>query len=181
MEKLNLIYCGNPILAKPSEEITVIDNEIKELALEMHKTMRKEGGIGLAAPQIGINKRLCVIECPENKKSYTLTLINPQIKSFFGEKVPFEEGCLSVPGITARVIRPSGIILNALDINGENITINTDGLLARVIQHEIDHLDGILFTEQLEKEEYFIVERRLKKLIKKTKKELNILTGRKAN
>ena len=138
----------------------------------MLETMREAGGIGLAAPQVGIGKRLIVLEVPEfaeedeeerePKKKILFKLVNPEIVSSEGEQ-KYEEGCLSVPGVTAEVKRAATVIVRATDENGKAIEINTHGLLAVALQHEIDHLDGILFIDRLSRLKREFVVRRYKR------------------
>lgn len=120
----------------------------------MFETMYDEPGIGLAAPQIGVSKRLVVIasvaEDEDGEKLCPpLVLVNPRITRFSQDKVPYEEGCLSVPGITEVVERPRVIHFEYTDLEGHSIERDAEGLLARVVQHELDHLDGILFVDRL--------------------------------
>lgn len=120
----------------------------------MFETMYDEPGIGLAAPQVGVSKRLVVIasvaEDEEGEKLCPpLVLVNPRITRLSHERVPYEEGCLSVPGITEVVERPRVIHFEYTDLEGRHVERDAEGLLARVVQHELDHLDGILFVDRL--------------------------------
>jgi peptide deformylase len=144
---LTILTIPNPILRKKSEEVSsekITEKKLQTLALNMAKTMKEKDGIGLAAPQVGENVRLITV----NTKDGILILFNPKItkKSFAKEWA--EEGCLSVPGIYGKVKRNKKINCIYLDISGEKRKISAEGLLARVIQHEIDHLDGILFIDK---------------------------------
>lgn len=130
--------------------------EIKELIADMIATMKKTGGIGLAASQVGVPYRIFTADI--DGKIYVF--VNPKIKDFSNDKVPLEEGCLSVQKIWGPVIRSRKLTIKALDENGKPIRIRAKGLLARVIQHEIDHLNGILFIDKAEKL-YKIVEEKL--------------------
>jgi len=131
------------ILHKKSKEVDVINDKIITMLKDMADTMYKEDGVGLAAPQVGILKRLVVIDAGDG----LLELINPVLKSQSGEQVNIE-GCLSVSDIFGEVKRPASVIIEALNTEGKQITINGEGLLARVCCHEIDHLDGILFKDK---------------------------------
>ncbi len=124
--------------------------EIKDLIAEMKRTMRLADGIGLAANQIGINARVFVAEIPGNQKSRGkfYAVFNPEIVKSEGESVDFEEGCLSVPKTFGKVKRPTNVVLTGLDANGKNIKIKAWGLLARIFQHEMDHLNGGLFIDR---------------------------------
>lgn len=121
--------------------------EIQKLIQDMIVTMKEAKGLGLAAPQVGVSLRVFTVDI-EGK---TYVFINPEIKDLSLEKVPFEEGCLSVPKIWGPVIRPKKLTIKALDENGRLIKIRAKGLMARVIQHEMDHLNGILFIDKAEK------------------------------
>jgi peptide deformylase len=148
MAKRNIIVYPNPVLRMISEEVTEIDEEIHELIKDMFEAMDEENGIGLAAPQLGVLKRILVVSLKE-KNFERLAIINPVISFFSEETVVMEEGCLSVPGINMDVRRPVKIILRGLTRSGRLVEINAAGLLARVIQHELDHLDGVLFIDRL--------------------------------
>lgn len=140
-----LIFYPNPILRRKAEKIKDPKSpEIQELIFEMLRTMEENDGIGLAAPQIGKSIRLCIVK----KDGKTHVLINPKIKSKSWSKEIAEEGCLSFPGKFIPVKRSKKIKVKALDKKGEEITLKADGLLARAFQHEIDHLDGILFIDR---------------------------------
>ena len=143
----NLRYGNDEILKKRSREIEEIDDKIKELASDMMETMHKFEGVGLAAPQVGILKRIIVIDLYEEGTQYTL--INPIIIKEKGEQI-VDEGCLSFPNQYGKVKRPKEIEVVALDLNGEKIKIKAKDLLAEALSHEIDHLDGILFVEKVE-------------------------------
>ena len=171
--QLHEIVCyGNPRLQEPSAPVSTVDAAVRELVADMFRIMYDAPGVGLAAPQIGVNKRIFVVGFEEKRQKTELAVINPKITGFFGEEVPYEEGCLSVPGISALVMRPSGIMLEGLDLEGKPFTIRTDGFLARVIQHEYDHLEGKLFVDRLDAEEMERIAGALKRLGKRTKKKL---------
>lgn len=127
---------------------------LRPLVDDMFETMYAEPGIGLAAPQIGVSKRLVVIDAvPEEDGSETLApklvLVNPEITWFSSDRVPYEEGCLSVPDILETVERPRAIRFRYTDLEGRSLERDTAGLLARVVQHEVDHLNGILFIDRV--------------------------------
>lgn len=143
----NLRYEGDEILSKRAREIEVIDDKIKELATDMIDTMHKWDGVGLAAPQVGVLKRLIVIDLYEEGTQYTL--INPVLVKQKGEQ-EVEEGCLSFPNKFGKVIRPKEVEVEALDINGKKVKIKAKDLLAQALCHEIDHLNGIVFTCKVE-------------------------------
>jgi peptide deformylase len=116
----------------------------------MFEIMHKERGIGLAAPQIDIGKRIIVVDTGE-ERSRRLALINPEILEFSDNLEPYEEGCLSVPRLLADVVRPAEIVIRGINTNGNEVEFEASGLMARVLQHEIDHLNGILFIDRIEK------------------------------
>ncbi len=133
-----------PILRKKSREIEKIDRKIEVLLDDMKETMELANGIGLAAPQVGVLKRVIIVDIGNGLMEF----INPVIVSEEGKNVA-EEGCLSIPGKYEDVERPNKIKVKALNRKGEKIELNAEGLLARVLCHEIDHLDGILFIDKI--------------------------------
>lgn len=141
------MHLGNETLKKKAEPVAEVTEEIRALVEEMFITMDKEEGIGLAAPQIGRSIRLFVLKADDGVKR---TFINPQIIQTSTEVSSYEEGCLSIPKIYADVIRPERVTVQALNEKGRRFTLEADGLLARVIQHEYDHLDGILFIDRID-------------------------------
>ncbi len=139
----NIVKEGDEILRKKSKEVDRIDEKVITLLKDMAETMYNAGGVGLAAPQVGILKRIVVIDTGEG----LIELINPVIVSQKGEQVDVE-GCLSVPGVYAEVKRPAEVEVEALNAKGEKITVKGTELLAVALCHEIDHLDGILFKDK---------------------------------
>lgn len=137
---------GDEILRKRSKEVEKVDDKIRQLLDDMVETMHKYNGVGLAAPQIGILKRLVVIDLYDDKGP--IKLVNPEIIKEKGTQ-EVEEGCLSFPNKFAKVIRPEEVTVKALDENGKQIKISAKGLLAQAISHEIDHLNGILFVDKI--------------------------------
>ena len=165
MVKKKILILPDPVLRKVSKPVKSINSEIKSLMDDMLDTMYAAPGIGLAAVQIGILKRVIVIDVSKNnEKKQPLFIVNPKITSKSKEFVSYEEGCLSIPNQFAEVRRPNSCKINFLDYNGKKQEIYAEGLLATCIQHEIDHLNGILFIDYLSK---------LKKdlILKKTKKQ----------
>lgn len=139
---------GDPILRKKSREIEVIDDRLLELLEDMVETLHaSKDGIGLAAPQVGVLKRAIVIDLSEEGGEGPLKLINPKIVKAKGEQV-CREGCLSVPGLLGDVTRPAEVIVEALNEKGEKVKIKGKEIMAVVLCHEIDHLDGVLFTDK---------------------------------
>ena len=137
---------GDEILRKKSREVDVVDDKIRELLDDMLETMHKYNGVGLAAPQVGILKRVVVIDLYDDNGP--LKLVNPKIVKQKG-KQEVEEGCLSFPNQYAKMIRPEEIVAEALNEKGEKIKIKAKGLLAQAICHEIGHLDGVLFIDNM--------------------------------
>ncbi|MDP4180205.1 MAG: peptide deformylase [Bacillota bacterium] len=137
---------GEEVLRKKAKEVGVIDERIVTLAEDMAETMYNEDGVGLAAPQVGILKRMVVIDVGEG----LLTLINPKITQEDGEEIDIE-GCLSVPDVVGEVKRPFKVTVEAKNLKGEDFVIEGEGLLARALCHEIDHLNGVLFIDRAEK------------------------------
>lgn len=157
MKTLPIYTYGFEVLRKKTKKVTKIDDKFIELVGSMFNTMHKASGIGLAAPQIGSDMALTVIDISrteEKKKLKTepLTLINPVIKDFHGE-ITLEEGCLSIPYVRGDVTRPETIYVEYQDLDLNKHYIELKGFIARVAQHEIDHLNGVLFIDHLNKEE----------------------------
>ncbi|HEB30159.1 MAG TPA: peptide deformylase [Spirochaetes bacterium] len=165
MVKRKIIVYPDPVLSLVSEEVTEIDEETQELIKDMFEAMDEEVGIGLAAPQLGVSERIMVVSIKE-KNFERLAIINPVISFFSEETVVIEEGCLSIPGINMDVRRPANIILRGLARSGRLVEINATGMLARVIQHEIDHLDGVLFIDRLSYKDKKAIEANLQALNK---------------
>ena len=147
---MKIITLPNPILIKKSDPIDKVNNNIKKLMDKMLSTMYKAPGIGLAAIQVGVPKRIIVLDIskdPEKKKP--MYFVNPVIVSTSKNNITYEEGCLSVPGQFAEIDRPDRCHVEYLDYNGNHKELKPEGLLATCIQHEIDHLEGILFIDYL--------------------------------
>lgn len=142
----NIREIGDPILNQRAKEVREMTPNLRALIEDMVETMRHANGVGLAAPQVGILKRLVVIECEEGELH---VLINPEIVERDGEQTGYE-GCLSVPGKTGIVTRPNHVKVKALNENMEPVTVEGEELLARALCHELDHLDGHLYTEMAE-------------------------------
>lgn len=135
----------DPVLRSRSEPIEVIDDEMRALADDMVETLIKRVGYGLAAPQVGVTQRLIVVDVEEE----LYVVANPEIVEMSEERVLGIEGCLSIPGIEAEVERAKWVRVSGLSLNEKKLPIDAEGLLARVFQHEIDHLNGILFIDHL--------------------------------
>ncbi len=149
MESLSLQIYGSKVLRMKGATVEEFDGELADFLDRMVGTMIIEEGVGLAAPQVGVSKQVAVVNSePENEKTL-IKMINPIIVSTSDETGSFEEGCLSVPGIRGNVIRPVAIEIHYQDETGEKHELKAEGLLARVIQHEVDHLNGVLFVDRL--------------------------------
>ena len=147
---LEIYKLGDDVLRQNAKRISKVDNSIRTLAKEMLQSMYAAKGIGLAAPQIGINKELLVIDINfEDSCAEPLILINPEITNYGSTLNSYEEGCLSVPGVYLNVVRPSTIKFKFRDEMGRPRKMKADGLLARCIQHEMDHLNGVLFVDRV--------------------------------
>lgn len=151
MAAMALTYMGNPVLRQVAEPVRKVNAEIKRLVAQMFETMALENGVGLAAPQVGVDKRVIVLDLShEGIKPFAL--INPEIIKAWG-KATDNEGCLSIPGVYLPVCRPESIKVKARDLNDRQTVFEASGLLARAIQHEIDHLNGALFVDKVEDKE----------------------------
>ena len=166
---MNVLYLGEESLRKVSEPVEDINDELRTLVREMFITMDADRGIGLAAPQIGKNIRLFIVKIDDGIERI---FINPQIIATSEEQCSYEEGCLSIPELYAPVVRPESITIQYKDINNRRKTLEADGLLARVIQHEYDHLEGVLFIDRLpEKEKNDMIEKFTRIRQRKAKRE----------
>lgn len=153
MAILNIVKDPDPVLRKKAVKLRKADEGIRKLALDMFETMLEAPGVGLAAPQIGKSIRLITVHVPEDEEDgqeeVSLLLLNPEIVKANGEQVG-AEGCLSIPGIAGNVTRAQQVTVKAIDMDNKPVRIKADGYLAIVLQHEIDHLDGIMFTDRIE-------------------------------
>lgn len=154
MAILDIVLEGDPRLRQKAHRIRTVDDSIRRIASDMHETMLDAPGVGLAAPQIGLGLRLIVVHVPEDfdeegSAATTLTLINPEIVKAQGRVLGYE-GCLSIPGWTGEVPRSDRVSIKALGLDSRPIKLKHEGWVARVLQHEIDHLDGILFLDRVE-------------------------------
>ena len=160
----------DPRLARKSTPVERVDEETKQLIDDMFETMYVAEGVGLAAPQVGITQRIIVVDCgPREKEDESplsaiepIAIVNPVVVAKEG-KIVWEEGCLSVPGYTDEVERAAKITVEGLDREGQPLTFEADGLLSVCIQHEIDHLEGVLFVDRLSRLKQALVKKKLKK------------------
>ncbi len=148
MAQLNIEMLGSPILRKRAVEVMAIDEEVRLLVNDMFETMYAAEGIGLAGPQVGVLKRVVVIDLKDEGQS-RYALVNPSLVQSLGEREKEEEGCLSIPGVSSLVGRNTHVVVEAVNEQGHPVRIEADGLLARCLQHEIDHLNGVLFIDHL--------------------------------
>src|SRR5215468_4502901 len=163
------VLWGSEVLDSPSDPVTDITGDEVKLVQDMIETMYKAPGVGLAAPQIGVSKRIMVTDTSSGeKKDCLFTLINPQIVDAEGEQFE-EEGCLSIPGFSANVVRPRKVVLRGLDLNGKEVFVEGSDLLARAFCHEMDHLDGKFFLDHLSFIKRDMIKRRIKKLMRQGK------------
>ena len=159
----NVVVEGDEILRKKCREVTEVNDRIRQTMEDMLETMRDSMGVGIAAPQVGIMRRMFIAE-PEPGRVYYM--INPVMLEQSGSQID-NEGCLSVPKLYANVKRPSRVVLKTQLLDGSALTAECGGLLARVLEHELDHLDGIVFVQKAEEEDYSKIENGVEKLIRK--------------
>ena len=182
---LKLRYFGDPVLRQSGRKIEKFDDQLASLSQEMIEVMRESDGIGLAAQQVGIAEQFCVMDVPEHPEYPILcvldgkalspsllmpmSLANPVVSPLPSDEYYYEEGCLSFPGINADVARPEKISVSYQDMDGVAHRLECDGLLARCIQHEVDHLNGVLFIDRMEKGTYAEIKKEVQSLKKETK------------
>ena len=164
---LNIVKFGDPVLREETEIVDLFDRELLILIENMFDTMYSSHGIGLAAPQIGVSKKIIIIDTKE-ENTPPLALINPSFMSVGDNKVSMREGCLSFPEIYVDVTRSEQIEVHAQNPEGNPVEFKADGLLARVVQHELDHLNGVLFVDYLNMIKKSLISGKLKKLKKES-------------
>jgi len=150
----DILIEGDPRLRQKAKKVSRIDDSLRRLAADMYETMLEAPGVGLAAPQVGILLRLITVDVPEDYDEegdphYSLTLLNPEVVKATGTQIEPAEGCLSIPNWIGTVPRAQRILVKARDLDFKEVKFWAEGFLARAIQHEIDHLDGILFTDRV--------------------------------
>jgi len=164
MSILKLRKYGDPVLRKKAEEIPSIDGEIRKLASDMLETLKSIGGIGLAGNQVGVAKRIFVIDRTHiDGEDQPIILVNPELLESSGDQV-IEEGCLSAPGIYEDVTRPLKVKVRGLNLEGVKIQIESQGLMSRALLHEIDHLNGVLFIDHLSTIKRKLLGKKLRKI-----------------
>jgi len=172
MSLLNIIIAPDPILKRSCKAVDCIDSDISKLMIDMLDTMRHAPGLGLAAPQVGVNKRVIVVDaCNKSDISSFYKIANPEIIWSSDDKKDHEEGCLSFPKYYEMISRPDKIKLKYLDENNETQVLEADGLLSVVIQHEIDHLNGIVFVDHISSLKRGMIIRKLRKYKKSIRME----------
>jgi len=150
---LTIRTLGDQELRQSARRISKVDEAVRDLARDLLRSMYSSSGIGLAAPQVGVHKQLLVIDLdPENPATPPMVLINPEIRSFGSGIDTYEEGCLSIPGVYLNVVRPAVVDVSYRDELGRPQRLKADGLLSRCIQHEMDHLNGVLFVDRVSDE-----------------------------
>lgn len=165
---LKIMEYPDPVLRAKNKSIDTFDDGLKKLVDEMFDVMYKTDGIGLSAPQVGINVQLMVFNpVGERGEGEEIVLVNPRVSNYFKKRVLFNEGCLSFPGIYADVERPESVKVDAKDITGARFMVNLSGLPARVFQHEFDHLEGVLFFDRMTDEVLDSIRAQLEALEKK--------------
>ena len=166
MALLKIVHYPEPVLLTPGDPVTTFDDELKKLVNDMFETMDEARGVGLAAPQVNVSKRLFVMDCSGGQDpAQRVALINPEIISVEGEQLA-EEGCLSFPGIYFNVKRELRAIVRAHDVNGELFELDGTELTARCLLHDTDHCDGIVFIDKTTTLKRQMVKRKIKKLQK---------------
>jgi peptide deformylase len=163
MGVLPIQLLGADVLRRRAEEVPGPDPELARLVADMFETMYDARGIGLAGPQVGVSKRVIVVDVHEEGVP-RMALLNPVIVEQGGERVKEEEGCLSIPGVGGVVERPATCVVEATDPEGRPVRVEADGMLARCLQHEVDHLDGVLFVDRLSPIKRTMVLRKYRKL-----------------
>jgi peptide deformylase len=150
MAPREIVLLGDPILREKAREVESFDEELQTLVDDMFETMAYAEGAGLAAPQIGISRRILVADARRDAgEDARVALVNPRVVESSAETDRAHEGCLSIPGVSEGVTRPSRVVVEGFDPSGEPVRIETEGLFGRVLQHEVDHLDGVLFIDRI--------------------------------
>jgi len=167
MSKLEIIELPDPVLRKVAVPVERVDDELRKLADGMLEAMYDAPGIGLAAPQVGVSRRLVVLDVSEKDgEKNPLVLVNPLIVTRSDERRTYEEGCLSIPDVKVEIERPAAVTVRFLDRNGLQQELAAEGLLATAIQHEVDHLDGRLIIDFLSRLKRDIIIRRFRKQLR---------------
>jgi peptide deformylase len=163
MSKLEIVNIPDPILRKSAAPIERVDETLRRLAEDMLETMYAAPGIGLAAPQVGVSRRLIVLDVADGEEKRPMILVNPEIVALGPEPRIYEEGCLSIPDVKVEIERPSTVTVRYLDVEGKARELAAEGLLATALQHEIDHLNGRLIIDFLSRLKRDMIIRRFRK------------------
>ncbi len=164
----DLVFHPDPVLRQATQVVSDYDEDLSTLIDDLSESMYFHKGVGLAAPQIGVSQRVAVVDVDQRDGTPRLIeLVNPEVVDVSSEKVEGEEGCLSFPDESEFVVRPTQVTVRAFDRHGQPFEITAEGLLGRALQHEIDHLDGVLFIDHLSRLRRSLVERRMKKRARK--------------
>jgi len=166
---LKLRYYGDPILRRRAMDVRTFDQSLAEVAAQLLEAMEREDGVGLAAPQVGLDLRLLValaMREPGDEEAQPVIMVNPEILERSHDTWVYEEGCLSIPGIRGDVTRPLTIKVRYQDVHGKEHTVETEGMFARILQHEIDHLDGKLFIDYLSTADKALIRPKLRNISK---------------
>lgn len=159
-----IVIYGEPVLREKAKPVEKFDQEVKDLVADMIATLKDANGLGLAAPQVGVSKRIFITDLSSLELTESMRVfINPEIIDTSGEVI-LEEGCLSFPGLYQKITRPEEIKIKALDVEGHEFELNVSGMLARAILHEYDHLEGVLFIDHLSSLSRALIKGKLKKL-----------------
>jgi peptide deformylase len=167
MSVLRIRIYGDPVLREKCAPIAEIDGDVRRLATDMVETLRNADGVGLAGPQVGETRRLIVVHPPAgagSERGEPRVLVNPEVLEQAGAEVSAEEGCLSLPGIYDAVKRRERVRIRAQDLDGGEVSLEADGMLSRILLHEIDHLDGVLFIDRIGPMRRALLRRRLREL-----------------
>ncbi len=171
MADLKMVKYGSDVLRKVAEPVEEITDEIRQLARDMLEIMYDSDGVGIAAPQIGVSKRIIIIDVdPYDPSKDPIALINPEIVDRQGQESA-EEGCLSVPEVRGEVKRAEKVTVVGLDLDGKKVRIEATELLARALQHEIDHLNGVLFIDHLSRLRHRLIKKQLQDIEKEARNE----------
>lgn len=164
LNHLLLTTFGNPVLRRKARTVTEFGDDLEGLARRMFEVMYEEEGVGLAAPQVGISKRIAVLDVPvDESQNYVGVIVNPEITAYEGTQKA-QEGCLSIPGLREDVVRHQWVRVQAQDLNGETFTVEGTDLLARAFQHEIDHLNGVLYIDRISSLRRRLMDKKLKSI-----------------
>lgn len=166
MSVLQIIYAPNPVFKQKAKAIAKIDDQIISLANDMLDTMYFERAVGLGANMLGIDQRIVVVDLQADSTKSPYVMLNPEIIEYSNETIEYEEASISFPGISAAVVRPKTIKVKYLDLEGKNQELKADDFLARVLQHEIDYLNGITFLDHISKLKRDMLMKKMLKFIK---------------